>query len=236
MNVKHQYQSLVVIEERVPLANLHVVVPMKRLDQAKSRLAEVLPPATRHALALEMLERVVKAMRDWRMEIAEEQKHNESPIAHRQSPTLWLLSPDPTVLALAPTYAARPLFDPTGDLNGALELARDTLRADGADGMLIIPGDVPLITPGDVDSLVQLLASGADMVLAPDGERNGTNAMGLRLPSALPFQFGLNSFEKHTAAARQLGLHTHVVTSATLALDVDTAESYERYRELSVEH
>ncbi|NCC34991.1 MAG: 2-phospho-L-lactate guanylyltransferase, partial [Chloroflexia bacterium] len=33
----------------------HAIVPVKTLYQAKSRLAEVLTPAARHALVLEML-------------------------------------------------------------------------------------------------------------------------------------------------------------------------------------
>ncbi|MFN6999841.1 MAG: 2-phospho-L-lactate guanylyltransferase, partial [Elioraea tepidiphila] len=45
-----------------PINNLHAIVPVKALDQAKSRLACALTPPERRQLTLEMLERVLAAL------------------------------------------------------------------------------------------------------------------------------------------------------------------------------
>ncbi len=44
----------------------------------------------------------------------------------------------------------------------------------------------------------------------------------LRLPSNLPFCFGVNSFDCHMEAARAAGLTPSVYTSPTLQFDLDT--------------
>ena len=49
----------------------------------------------------------------------------------------------------------------------------------------------------------------------------GTNALLVRPPGALRYQFGPGSFERHCEQARQLGMAWHVHRSTRLGLDVD---------------
>lgn len=207
---------------------VHAVVPMKDLARAKSRLAELLTPSERRALALDMLQRVITTLLNCRLPT-----YDQSTIDNLQSTIqeVWVVSTDPAVLDYAATMGARALPDPTGDLNAALEFARGVVTAAGADGLLVVPADVPRLTAADLAGLVGALDQGAAVVVAPDREESGTNALGLRLPSSFPFQFGLDSFSRHLEATRARGLPTQVYTSPTLALDVDTAEEYERYHD-----
>jgi 2-phospho-L-lactate guanylyltransferase len=197
---------------------IHAVVPLKNLTYAKSRLAGRLNPDQRRRLVREMLERVLETL-----------------LACRSEATLAavsLLSSDPEAQALALDSGVTLLPERAVGLNAALEGARATLTAAGVPAMLIVPGDVPLITQRDVRGMADLLASDADVVLAPDAAGRGTNALALRLPSALPLQFGIESAPLHRRSAARLALQLREYYSATLALDIDTAENLEHYRNL----
>ncbi|NNJ08839.1 2-phospho-L-lactate guanylyltransferase [Chloroflexales bacterium ZM16-3] len=193
---------------------IHAVVPVKALARAKSRLAEQLSPAERHDLVLEMLGRVLATLLACRGAALAE---------------VWVISADPEVLFLAESAGAHTMFDHAGDLNGALEQARSALKGEDAAAMLVIPADVPLITPGDVAALARTLAAGADVAMATDRHGDGTNALGLRLPSDLPFRFGERSAGLHLAEADARDMLAQVYWSPTLALDVDDPESLARY-------
>jgi 2-phospho-L-lactate guanylyltransferase len=144
-----------------------------------------------------------------------------------------VISSDPEVLALAESAGARTMLDRAGDLNGALDQARAALTTAGAAAMLVIPADVPLIAPADVSALANILAGGVDLALATDRQGDGTNALGLRLPCALPFYFGAQSARLHREAAAALGLRLRIYASPTVSLDVDDPESLARYSALA---
>lgn len=194
---------------------LHAIVPLKRLHQAKSRLAPVLPPELRRELVLEMLERVLHTLQ------------------HPDVAVVWLVSADPSVLALGSTWGALPLFDHAQDLNGALEDARTIAWDAGASALLVLPADVPLIIPADVTALASALAQGSDVVLVPDGHGSGTNALGLRRQAhELPFCFGPASAHQHLAEATARGLKAQRIELPTLALDIDLPANLYAYRTL----
>ncbi len=197
---------------------IHAVVPVKSLARAKSRLAGRLSLDERRNLVVEMLGRVLATLLGCRgVALAD----------------VWVISADSEVLALAGSVGARTILDSADDLNGALEQARVFLTTAGVAAMLVIPADVPLIAPADVFALVDALMGGGDLALVTDRQGNGTNALGMRLPSALPFRFGEQSADLHRESAAALGLHLQIYTSPTLSLDVDDSESLGRYRELA---
>lgn len=192
--------------------NLHALVPVKALDRAKSRLTGVLTPFERRRLTLEMLERVLTALA-------------KVPVT-----ATWVVSPDAEVLARAAAFGARPLIESRPELNHALEQARSAARAAGATALIVVPADVPLVTPEDIDAMVRLLTKGADLVLAPDILGMGTNALALRAEANVPFCFGANSAAIHLSAAVERGMVARLYRSPRLALDVDDHASLTRYR------
>lgn len=194
--------------------NLHAIVPVKALERAKSRLAGVLTPPERRMLVTEMLGRVLAAL-------------GQPPVARA-----WVVSADPVVLALAAARGATPLPEAAAGLNSALEYARLAARAAGADALVVLPADVPLVAPGDVRALAGLLAL-ADVALAPDTAGRGTNALALRAGADLPFAFGEGSAERHLQLAAARGLAARLYHSPSLALDVDDQPSLARYRALT---
>ena len=101
-------------------------------------------------------------------------------------------------------------------LNAELEEAARLLR--GKNDMLVLHADLPLLKAADLWALNE---TPGDLVIAPDDEDAGTNAVLMR-GTSVPFVFGTDSFRRFTAQADARGLKTSIVRSAGLAHDLDT--------------
>lgn len=208
---------------------IHAVVPLKDLSRAKSRLADLLTIDERHDLVLDMLcntvTTLVSFIPDNQHVMADGlQGEAESQQVAPSIAVVWVISADPSVLALAGELGAQPVVDTTQDLNAALEWVKGLATAAGASALLVVPADVPLVSPSDLRALIVGLADRATMVIAPDATEHGTNALAVTLPSPLSFQFGSDSFTRHLTLAQELGLIIQIYRSPTLALDIDTPE------------
>ncbi len=181
------------------------IVPVQHLAQAKSRLAGRLTPAERRALVVYVLDVVLGALR-------------ESTSIDRTI----VVTPDPYVLGLAARNGAVGLREDDTGLNAAITQARDVALHWGAGTVLVMLGDLPLVRSADVDDLLRA-AESADVVLAPDRHRYGTNALVLRPPDVLEPAFGPGSYPVHRAAARARGLRTLEFQSSAVAFDIDLA-------------
>ena len=175
------------------------LVPVKRGVACKSRLSGRLSAAERAELVRRMLAHVLDALRH----------------ASRIQVVACVSEDRGTIPADIPV-----LPDAGGGLNAALSSARTELIERGADEILVLPADLPRITPADIDALVDA-GRRAGCALATDRPGLGTNA--LWLPASLPFrfQFGPASYTRHVEEAGRLGLTPARVDSPGLAFDVD---------------
>jgi 2-phospho-L-lactate guanylyltransferase len=123
----------------------------------------------------------------------------------------------------------RVLPDPGHGLNAALNLARAHAAAVGAQEILILPADLPLVTRADVNIMIE---SGRrdGIALACDRAGTGTNALFLPVRSAFRFQFGADSRARHVAEAARAGRAPALVESPGLAFDVDTPADLDHLR------
>ena len=81
-------------------------------------------------------------------------------------------------------------------MNSALDQGRRFAAAAGVDQLLILPADLPWLTISDLQAVCALGEQGDGIVLGP-AQDGGTNVLHLRLPSDLPFCFGVKSFQCH---------------------------------------
>jgi 2-phospho-L-lactate guanylyltransferase len=93
--------------------------------------------------------------------------------------------------------------------------------AAGFERVLLVPGDTPLLDPGEVGAL---LAARGRVSIVPDRHGSGTNALLLRPPDAIAPSFGPGSLERHVRAADAAGAPAAVEQVPTLVLDVDTGD------------
>ena len=112
--------------------------------------------------------------------------------------------------------------DAPGDINDAAVLASIWAREIGADTLLLLHADVPVLAEAELE---QLLAAGtrADVVVAQSRD-GGTNALVLSPPDAIPFRFGPRSAAAHEAAARERGSSVERLLLPHLSRDVDRPE------------
>lgn len=180
-----------------------VIIPIKRLDEAKSSLRRVFSPDERRRLVLAMLADVINAAR---------QASSISRVA--------VVSPDRMVLDFAQEYGAMDILEKGIGLNGALKLAIDRSMDLGATSVLIVPGDIPLLRQVDIDRMISMATGQHDVVIAPSNAK-GTNALFLRPPGIIELRFGGESFPLHVEEAVRAGVRPRIYRSFTVALDVD---------------
>ncbi len=177
-----------------------IVLPVRSLDEAKSRLAPVLSAMERAALTLAMLEDVLDAavaMPGWQV---------------------WVLSPDESVLEIAAGRGARPITEEQGPLGPALGQAEAEAEAAGLGALAVVLPDLPLLTPA---VLARALHTLGPVVIAPSTDGIGTNFLLRRPPAAMSSHFGRDSFRRHVEAAAEHELPTAVVEVPELAFDLD---------------
>jgi 2-phospho-L-lactate guanylyltransferase len=188
--------------------DLCAVVPVKELDRAKERLALVLPPERRRALMLAMLEDVLTAL-----------------AAASGLGRLAVVTVDVEARRLATRYGARIIELGARDGHtGAVTAAAGLLAAEGCPGMLTLPGDIPLVTPGEITQLLAAHRAAPAFTIAPSRDERGSNAIICSPPDVVPLRFGENSFFPHLLAAKATGVQPTVLRLPGIALDIDTPE------------
>ena len=111
-------------------------------------------------------------------------------------------------------------------LNAGIREARDDAIAGGADAVMILPIDLPLVSPAALAQLVAPLSVVGErplVVLAPDRHHRGTNGLLLAPPDAIEPSFGGDSRAAHEACARDAGAR-YVELDGPLSLDLDTPD------------
>lgn len=104
----------------------------------------------------------------------------------------------------------------------AVSVLLDSARRRQPQRLLMIAGDLPLISPEALDALL-LQAHGASVCIVPDRQMAGTNALLCSPPDAIPPCFGEDSFRRHLTAASTRGIAARIIESAALSLDIDIA-------------
>jgi 2-phospho-L-lactate guanylyltransferase len=181
------------------------VVPVKSLFEVKSRLSDLLSAEQRSALALDMLHHVL-----------------ESIAASGVIEGIAVISPDPDALDLPPGVTR--LVQARAGLNNVLEQGRDWAAATGAEALLVVLGDLPLLAPEDISAMAAMAAHPGTAVLAPDRHQVGTNAMLVRPLSRAYFSFGTHSYLVHHSRYVEAGMLVKTYASTGTSLDVDTPD------------
>ena len=195
--------------------SLWAIIPVKPLKNAKSRLSPVLLPDQRFELAQAMLRHVLSVT-----------------TTIQQVTGVLVISRDTKALAIAREMGAKTLQEGAmSNLNPALMRATMVVESWRADAVLILPADLPFINAEDIRGMIQL-AVDRSIVIATDNDRDGTNALLVRPPGAIEFEYGGGSFERHIRRAEAAGLQAFTYNSDRLALDIDLPDDLETYQQI----
>jgi len=188
-------------------ANIWAAVPVKEFAGAKQRLASLLTPEQRQALAATMLEDVLAAL-------------SAAPLAGIMVNTL-----EPIAMDLARRYGARIVTDDarSGHTGAVTAMAR-ILAAEGHEGMLTVPGDIPRATAAEIATVLEARRPAPSLTIVPARDERGSNAILCSPPLVMPLRFGDDSFLPHLATARGLGIEPAIVKLPGIGLDIDQPE------------
>ncbi|MFQ5998918.1 MAG: 2-phospho-L-lactate guanylyltransferase, partial [Candidatus Bathyarchaeia archaeon] len=136
---------------------------------------------------------------------------------------LIIVSPDEAVLKLAREQSAYPIRESyESGVNAAVSLATRHCLRNKTDLVVILPSDVPLVKPEDVDLMIELASISPTVIISPSYRFDGTNALALRPPRIIKTFYDKNSFHSHLDAAKNVNARSLIYLSERLMLDIDT--------------
>lgn len=197
--------------------NATAIIPVKRFGAAKRRLLDALDRPARAAVikamladvlvatsAVESIERVIVVTGEGRAE--------RIALRHAQR-------------TVTPLEVLRDPHDVGHPQAATLGIVR--ARALGADCVALLPGDCPLLDPGELDAALARMGP-RRVAVVPDLHGTGTNALLMSPPDAIGPAFGPGSRERHEDRAARSGHDVAVEELGSLALDLDTPDDLER--------
>jgi len=190
-----------------------VVVLVKDFEFAKQRLGPALDPHQRRALARRNASRAIRAA---------------GAAEHR-----LVVAGSDEAAALAAELGAEVLIEPRQEgQNVAAQRGLARATENGADAVLLLSSDLPLVTKKSVRDLLREASKLAPpvAVAVPATGRGGTNALYLHPPRAIGLHFGADSLVAFRREAQGLGVRFEIHISPAMALDLDEPADLARLR------
>jgi 2-phospho-L-lactate guanylyltransferase len=183
------------------------LLPLKDLVEAKSRLAGLLRPAERRALAQAMAEDVLSSLR---------QSDEISRVV--------MVSDDPGAEALCAVYGAECWSEASlgcRGLNPVIDAAATRMRTEADNTLLVLHADLPLLSAADIDAVILQQSQHGGLVIGPDRRGSGTNLLAFSGQALPEFRFGADSCSRHRAGASEAGIAASLVHRAGIGCDID---------------
>lgn len=184
--------------------DIWAVIPVKETTAAKQRLADRLSPRLRRELALAMFQDVLEAV---------------AAVSALQG--IAVVTVDRDVAEVARRRGTEVWSDGARDGHTGAVLAAAARLAANASTMLTIPGDVPLVTAGDIAGVLAAHPAAPAFTIVPAWDERGSNTVVCSPADIVPLRFGPDSYFPHLAAARARGLTPTIVRCGAIALDID---------------
>jgi len=185
------------------------IVPIKRFENAKTRLSSILDTDDRIRLSLLMLKDTLQILS----------------AVHSLSQVITV-SADKRVGEIAVKYGANFLLEEKErGVNSAVALADSYCMKKAADATMVIPHDLPLLDSTDISKACELAENESRcIVICPSLRYDGTNMLLRKPPSIIATFYDADSYNMHVKAAIRLGIPVKRLFSKALMHDIDTPE------------
>jgi 2-phospho-L-lactate guanylyltransferase len=178
------------------------ILPVKTTALAKTRLASLLSDDECAKLALAMMLDVIDSLKA---------SHRIAQVA--------VVTADAEVAKFAREQGCLIMLETTNGLNENLMVVAQELQEKMIDGILIVPGDLPMLSPTTIDDLIKSHGTGISLCAAEkDG---GTNALLCTPPAAIHFHYGKDSARLHLAEAKNNGVKCQQQFLSDFQTDID---------------
>ena len=91
----------------------------------------------------------------------------------------------------------------------------------GAECILRIPGDLPLLSKEDIDTIFKKYNDLNCSIIVPSKSGNGTNAILRKPPDVSKSYFGEDSFKKHVDEFKKNKAQYKIIENKNIGLDID---------------
>jgi 2-phospho-L-lactate guanylyltransferase len=192
---------------------IFAIVPVKSFENAKSRFGSLLSTHERIRLSGMLLERTICTLKK---------------VSSIQE--ILVVSTDSRIREVARKYGVTFLeeFKEAG-VNSAVGLADEFCISARADASLVLPIDLPLIFPEDIDIMCKTVPLNDNCVLlCPSYKFDGSNVL-LRKPcNIIRASYDENSYPKHVLAGIKNNVNTRILYLNRLMIDIDTVNDIEK--------
>jgi 2-phospho-L-lactate/phosphoenolpyruvate guanylyltransferase len=191
------------------MMKIFAIVPVKRFENAKTRLSSILDIDDRIRLSLLMLEDTLQTLS----------------VVHLLARVI-IVSADKRVKEIAVKYGANFLLEEKErGVNSAVALADSYCMKEAADATLVIPHDLPLLDSTDISKACELAENEFRcIVICPSLRYDGTNMLLRKPPFIIKTFYDTDSYNMHVKAATRLGIPIKQLFSKALMYDIDTPE------------
>ncbi len=186
----------------------YILIPVKDLTRAKQRLAALMTQPERTQLAWSMLENTFAAAAKVRT------------VDRVTVVTLY-----PPAIELAQEFGIEVILETEQISESAsVDFGSRSATTLGAEAVLRLPIDLPLITAEDIETILAADKSEPSVVIVPSRDGTGTNAILRRPPTLFLSHFGTGSLAKHIAEAERANADCTLLNLPNIALDIDEPE------------
>lgn len=186
------------------------IVPVKRFENAKTRLSSMLDTEDRIRLSSLMLEDTLQIL-----SVA-------PPLTQ-----VIIVSADKRADEIATKHGAKFLpEEKEKGVNSAVALADGyCIEKEAADATIVIPHDLPLLDSIVISKACELAEKESTcIVICPSVRYDGTNMLLRKPPSVIGTFYETDSYNTHVRAAIKLGIPVKPLLSKSLMYDIDTPE------------
>ena len=162
------------------------IVPVKGLSTALSRLGSLLSQREKAVLSQTMLKDVLGVL--GRVEGLD---------------GVVVVTRDPAAEKIASEAGARVIEEPEAVVGEgpAVDYGAGVLAQEGVERVLVVPSDLPLVQPSEIEALLRIELGVPSVTMAPAHD-GGTNALLRSPPTVIPSRFGPNSLSLHIGEAQ----------------------------------
>src|SRR5215204_1994307 len=181
------------------------IVPVKRFENAKTRLSPILDMDDRILLSSLMLEDTVKTLS-----------------SVRSLTQVVIVSADKRAEEMAAKHGVNFLWEEKEKgVNAAVALAESYCIREAAEATVVIPQDLPLLDAIEVSTACQLAENQSKcIVICPSLRYDGTNMLLRKPPSVIATFYDTDSYNMHVKAALKLGIPVKRLFSKSIMYDI----------------
>ena len=197
---------------------IFAIVPVKSFENAKSRFGSFLNTHERIRLSGMLLERTISTLK-------------KTPSIQK----ILLVSADNRIKGIASNYGVTFLEEiKEAGVNSAVTLADEFCISARADASLVLPTDLPLIVPEDIDITCKSVPEAEDcVILCPSYKFDGSNVL-LRKPcNIIRTSYDKESYPNHVLAGISSNVKTRVLFLDRLMIDIDTVNDIKKMLSIS---